>query len=129
MLKTLAIASVFCYYEHIRRKEIMSNSIILTTTDFIPGREVTQILGLVKGSTIQTRHIGSHFLAGLRTVVGGEVKGYVAAVNNAREEATQRMQDEATALGADAIISLRYSTSQVMNGAAEILVYGTAVKL
>lgn len=107
----------------------MRNNIILTTTDFIPGREVVQVLGLVKGSTIQTRHVGSHILAGLMTLVGGEVKGYVTALNKAREEATQRMQEEASLQGADAIICLRYSTSQVMNGAAEILAYGTAVKL
>jgi uncharacterized protein YbjQ (UPF0145 family) len=107
----------------------MSNNIILVTTDSIPGREVVQVLGLVKGSTIQTRHIGSHILAGLRVVIGGEVKGYVAAVNTAREEATQRMLEEARLQGADAIICLRFSTSQIMDGAAEILVYGTAVKL
>jgi uncharacterized protein YbjQ (UPF0145 family) len=107
----------------------MTNNIILTTTDFIPGREVVQVLGLVKGGTIQTRHVGSHLLAGLMTLIGGEVKGYVKALNTAREEATQRMREEALAQGADAVICLRYSTSQVMNGAAEILVYGTAVKL
>lgn len=107
----------------------MPNNIILTATDAIPGREVAEVLGLVKGSTIQTRHLGSHLLAGLMTVVGGEVKGYVVALDKAREEATQRMQDEASSLGADAIVCMRYSTSQVMSGAAEILVYGTAVKL
>lgn len=109
--------------------QTMSKNLILTTTDFIPGREITQVLGLVKGSTIQTRHIGSHLLAGLMSIIGGEVKGYVVALNHAREEATQRIQEEAAMMGADAIINLRYSTSQVMSGAAEILVYGTAVKL
>ena len=87
------------------------------------------MLGLVKGNTVQTRHIGSHILAGLTSIVGGEVKGYVKAVTEAREEATNRMLEEAQLLGADAIICARYSTSQIMNGAAEILAYGTAVKL
>lgn len=102
---------------------------IITTTETIVGREIAQVLGLVKGNTVQTRHIGSHIVAGLTTIVGGEVKGYVTAITKAREEATSRMIEEAQALGADAIICMRYSTSQIMNGAAEILAYGTAVKL
>lgn len=102
---------------------------IITTTEHVPGREVAQILGLVKGNTIQTRHLGSHVVAALKSLVGGEVKGYVKALTTAREEATARMLEEAGVLGADAIICMRYSTSQVMSGAAEILVYGTAVKL
>ncbi|HEY1037020.1 MAG TPA: YbjQ family protein [Candidatus Paceibacterota bacterium] len=107
----------------------MNTNIILATTESVPGRETAQILGLVKGSTVQTRHIGSHIVAGLTTIVGGEVTGYVKAVTAAREEATTRMVEEAKALGADAIVCMRYSTSQIMNGAAEILAYGTAVKL
>ena len=107
----------------------MNKNIIITTTENVAGREVSQILGLVKGNTVQTRHIGSHIVAGLTTIVGGEVKGYVKAITSAREEATSRMLEEAQALGADAIICMRYSTSQIMNGGAEILAYGTAVKL
>ncbi len=107
----------------------MEKNIIMTTTESIPGREVAQILGLVKGNTVQTRHIGSHIVAGLTTIVGGEVKGYVKAVTFARGEATERMIAEAVALGADAVICMRYSTSQIMDGAAEILAYGTAVRL
>lgn len=106
----------------------MEKNIILTTIEVVPGREVAEVLGLVKGNTVQTRHIGSHIVAALTTVVGGEVKGYVKAITTAREEATDRMVEEAAALGADAIICVRYSTSQIMGGAAEILVYGTAVK-
>lgn len=106
----------------------MENNIFVTTTETIPGREITQILGLVEGSTVQTRHIGSHILAGLTVLVGGEVKGYVKAVNAAREEARERMLAKARTLGADAIVSMRYSTTQIMNGGAEILAYGTAVK-
>lgn len=107
----------------------MTNTIILTTTEQIAGREVAHVLGLVEGSTVQTRHIGSHIVAVLTSLVGGEVKGYVKAVSAAREEATDRMLQEARELGADAIICMRYSTTQIMNGAAEILAYGTAVKL
>jgi uncharacterized protein YbjQ (UPF0145 family) len=107
----------------------MEKNIPMTTTEGFPGREIAQVLGLVKGNTVQTRHIGSHIVAGLTTIVGGEVKGYVKAITSAREEATDRMLVDARSLGADAIVCMRYSTSQIMNGAAEILAYGTAVKL
>lgn len=107
----------------------MTKEILITTTENIVGKEIIEVLGLVEGNTIQTRHIGSHIVAGLTTLVGGEVKGYVRAVSAAREEATARMIQKAKALGADAIICARYSTSQIMNGGAEILAYGTAVKL
>jgi len=103
--------------------------ILLTTTEEIAGREILEVLGLVRGNTVQTRHIGSHIVAGLTSIVGGEVKGYVKAITAAREEATSRMLEEAEALGADAIVCVRYSTSQIMDGGAEILAYGTAVKL
>lgn len=107
----------------------MNKNIIITTTETIQSREIQEVLGLVKGNTVQTRHIGSHILAALTSLIGGEVKGYVKAVTAAREEATERMLEEAEKLGADAIVCMRYSTSQIMNGAAEILAYGTAVKL
>lgn len=107
----------------------MEKNIILTTTESVPGRKTAKALGLVRGNTVQTRHIGSHIVAGLTTIVGGEVKGYVKAVTAAREEATSRMVAEAKALGADAIVCVRYSTSQIMDGGAEILAYGTAVTL
>ena len=106
----------------------MNKNILIVTTDQVAGREVSEVLGLVKGSTIRTRHVGSDIMAGLRSLVGGEVKGYVIALNDARVEATERMLTEAASLGADAILCTRYSTSQVMTGAAEILAYGTAVK-
>lgn len=104
-------------------------TILLTTTENVAGKEIVETLGLVKGTTVQTRHIGSHILAGLMTIIGGEVRGYVKAIIAAREEATARMLREAEVMDADAVICLRYSTSQIMNGGAEILVYGTAVKL
>ena len=107
----------------------MTKDMMMVTTEYISNREIGEVLGLVKGSTVQTRHIGSHIIAALMTLIGGEVKGYVNAVTTAREEATRRMLDEARALGADAVVCTRYSTSQIMSGAAEILAYGTAVKL
>ena len=108
----------------------MKNSnITITTLDTVPGREVTEALGLVRGNTIRARHIGSDIGAGLKSLVGGEIRGYVKAMTDAREEALSRMLEEASALGADAIVGVRFTTSQVMAGAAEILVYGTAVKL
>ena len=106
----------------------MNKNIIITTTENVAGREVAVVLGLVKGSTVRTRHVGSDIMAGLRSLIGGEVKGYVIALNDARTEATSRMLVEAEAMGADAILCTRYTTSQVMAGAAEILAYGTAVK-
>jgi uncharacterized protein YbjQ (UPF0145 family) len=102
---------------------------IITTTDFVPNREVEKILGVVRGNTIRAKHIGKDILAGLRTIVGGEIKEYVEAINEAREQAMARMKDEAKEMGADAIINVRFATSQIMTGAAELLVYGTAVKL
>ncbi len=106
----------------------MNKNILITTTENVTGREVSEVLGLVKGSTIRTRHVGSDIMAGLRSLIGGEVKGYVIALNDARAEATERMLADAESLGADAIVCTRYSTSQVMTGGAEILAYGTAVK-
>lgn len=102
--------------------------IIITTTEGLPGREVGEILGVVKGNTIRARHIGSDIGAGLKSLIGGEIKGYVKAFTDAREEATRRMLEEAEALGADAVVCMRYTTSQVMDSAAEVLAYGTAVK-
>ncbi len=107
----------------------MDKNILLSTTEHIARREVVEVLGLVKGSTIRTRHVGSDIMAGLKSLVGGEIKGYVIALNDARTQATNRMVEEAEAMGADAIVGMRYSTSQVMAGGAEILAYGTAVKL
>ena len=102
---------------------------ILTTSDKIPGKEIIETLGLVRGSTIKAKHIGKDILAGLRSIVGGEIKEYTEALNEAREISTKRMIKEAEELGADAIVCIRFTTSQVMAGAAELLVYGTAVKL
>jgi uncharacterized protein YbjQ (UPF0145 family) len=102
---------------------------ILTTSDKIPGKEIRETLGLVRGNTIRAKHIGKDILAGLRNIVGGEIKEYTEALDEARKSALERMLAEAEELGADAVVCVRFTTSQVMSGAAELLVYGTAVKL
>jgi uncharacterized protein YbjQ (UPF0145 family) len=103
--------------------------LIVVTTEQIEGKKVTETLGLVKGSTIRARHIGRDVMAGLRNVVGGEVKDYTVMLAQAREEAVQRMIDQAEKMGANAIICTRFVTSMVMSGAAEMVAYGTAVKV
>lgn len=102
---------------------------IHSTTDTIPGHEVAEVLGVVRGNTIRAKHIGKDIIAGLRTIVGGEIKEYTEAFSEAREQAMKRMEEEAEALGADAIVNVRFVTAQVLPGAAELLSYGTAVKL
>ncbi len=101
---------------------------ILATTEKIAGKEIGETVGLVRGNTIRARHLGQDVLAGLRNVIGGEIKEYTGMLTEARDEAINRMQKEAESLGADGIVSLRFTTSQTMGGAAEILAYGTAVK-
>lgn len=101
---------------------------MITTTESIPGRTVTEVLGIVFGSCVQTKHMGKDIGAGLRTVVGGEAKAYTELMEEARRTAMQRMIDDAKKLGADAIIGMRYATAQTMRGAAELIAFGTAVK-
>lgn len=101
----------------------------LVNIDYIPGEEITECLGLVKGTVVQSKNIGRDFMAGMKTIVGGEIVGYTDMLVQARGIATKRMVDDATQLGADAIINIRYGSSSVMNGAAEVIAYGTAVKL
>lgn len=100
---------------------------ILTTTENIPGKKIVKTIGLVKGNTIRARHLGRDILAGLRNVVGGEISDYTKAIAEAREQATDRMIESAAEQGANAIVCLRFTTSSLMQGAAEILAFGTAV--
>jgi uncharacterized protein YbjQ (UPF0145 family) len=102
---------------------------ITTTTDFIPNQEISAILGIARGSTVRARNIGNDFLAGLKNIVGGEISEYTKLQAQSREQALQRMIEDAEKLNADAIINVRLTTSMVMQGASEILAYGTAVKL
>ena len=100
---------------------------ILLTIEYVPGREI-EALGLVKGTVVQSKNFGKDFMAGMKTIVGGEIRGYTEMPIEARQIATKRMVDEAEALGADAVVGLRYGSASVMQGAAEVIAYGTAVK-
>lgn len=102
---------------------------ILSTTETIPNREITEILGLARGSTVRARNIGRDIFAGLKNIVGGEIDEYTKLQAESREQALQRMVQDAERLNADAIVNIRLATSMVMQGASEILAYGTAVKL
>ncbi|MBR0348406.1 MAG: YbjQ family protein [Clostridia bacterium] len=99
----------------------------LLSINYVPGKEI-EALGMVKGSVVQTKHMGKDFMAGMKTLVGGEIRSYTEMLNEARAIATQRMAEEAMALGADAVIGVTYGSSAIMQGAAEIVAYGTAVK-
>ena len=101
----------------------------LVNIDYVPGYEITEALGLVKGTVVQSKNIGRDFMAGMKTIVGGVIAGYTEMLTTARQIATKRMVDDAESLGADAIINVRYGSSSVMSGAAEVIAYGTAVKL
>lgn len=100
----------------------------LVSIDYIPGAEI-EVLGIVKGTIVQSKNIGRDFMAGMKSIVGGEIVGYTEMLTEARQIATKRMVDEAEELGADAIIGLRFGSSQVMDTAAEVVAYGTAVKI
>lgn len=100
---------------------------LLLNINYVPGKEI-EALGLVKGTVVQSKNIGKDFMAGMKTIVGGELAGYTDMLVEARQIATKRMVDEATAMGADAIINIRFGSSALMQGAAEIVAYGTAVK-
>lgn len=100
---------------------------ILVNTDYIGGKEL-ETLSIVKGATIQSKHLGKDILSGLKTLVGGELQAYTDMMNEARAIATKRMVQEAEKLGADGIVNIRYASSAVVQGAAEVIVYGTAVK-
>lgn len=104
-------------------------TMLMTTTDEVPGHRVVSVLGLVRGNTVRARHIGVDFLAGLKNLVGGEIADYTKMLAESREQSLDRMRAEALSLGANAIVGLRFATSTVMQGAAEMLVYGTAVVL
>ena len=100
---------------------------MLLNIDHVPGREL-EALGLVKGSVVQSKNFGKDFMAGMKTLVGDELTGYTEMLQEARQIATKRMVDEAGALGADAVVNVRYASSSIMQGAAEVTAYGTAVK-
>ena len=100
---------------------------IITTSDQVEGKKVTKTIGLVRGSTIRARHVGRDIMAGLRSLVGGEIVDYTKMMAEAREQALQRMVEDAEKKGANAVVSMRFSTSMIMSNASEILAYGTGV--
>lgn len=102
---------------------------ILTTLEGVPGKRIVEHFGLVEGSTVRTKHIGKDILAGLKNMIGGELKGYTQLLKEARQEAVERMIQQASQLGANAIVNIRFATSSVAQGAAELFAYGTAVRV
>ena len=100
---------------------------LLLNIEYVPGKEI-EALGLVKGTVVQSKNFGKDFMAGMKTLVGGEIESYTQMLTEARQIATKRMVDEAEALGGDAVVGLRYGSASVMQGAAEVIAYGTAVK-
>ena len=102
---------------------------IINTTETVPGKRITQTFGLVRGNTIRARHLGRDIMAGLKSMVGGEIYEYTKLMAEAREQALDRMKQEAETIGANAIVCVRFSTSVIMGGAAELLAYGTAVRV
>ncbi len=102
---------------------------ILTNTETVPGKSIVEHFGIVSGSTVRAKHVGRDIMAGLKNLVGGELKGYTELLQDSRKQATDRMKDQAQQLGANAIVNVRYATSSVAQGASELYVYGTAVKL
>ena len=102
---------------------------IIVTTETVPGREVETVFGMVTGNTVRAKHLGRDMMAGLKTLVGGEIRGYTEMLSEARDEAVKRMADAALRLGADAVVNVRFTTAMVAAGMSEMLAYGTAVKL
>ncbi|MDR0336814.1 MAG: YbjQ family protein [Planctomycetaceae bacterium] len=104
-------------------------TMFLVNTEFVPGKRIVRVCGLVQGSTVRAKHIGRDIAAGLKNLVGGELKGYTELLNESRNESLRRMVEQANSLGANAILNIRYGTSAITSGASELLCYGTAVVL
>jgi len=104
-------------------------TVILSNTETVPGRTIREFYGVVSGSTVRAKHIGRDIMAGLKNIVGGELKGYTELLTEARKEATERMIEQARSLGANAVVNVRFGTSSVAQGAAELFAYGTAVRV
>jgi len=102
---------------------------LLTNLEVVPGHRIVRHLGLVQGSTVRAKHVGRDIMAGLKNLVGGELKGYTELMQDARKEALDRLEEQARAVGANAVLNVRFTTSSVAQGAAELLAYGTAVEL
>ncbi len=103
--------------------------IIISNTETVPGRQIVEFFGVVTGNTVRAKHVGRDIMAGLKNIVGGELKGYTELLNESRAEATARMIEQAQSMGANAVVNVRYATSSVSQGAAELFAYGTAVRV
>lgn len=103
--------------------------IAVSNTETIPGREIVEFYGVVTGNTVRAKHVGRDIMAGLKNIVGGELRGYTELLQDSREEATQRMIEQAASMGANAVVNVRFATSSISQGAAELFAYGTAVRV
>ena len=106
-----------------------ASDILISNTELVPGREIVEFYGVVTGNTVRAKHIGRDIMAGLKNVVGGELVGYTELLKDSREEATQRMIEQARSMGANAVVNVRFATSSISQGAAELFAYGTAVRV
>jgi uncharacterized protein YbjQ (UPF0145 family) len=104
-------------------------ALILSNTETIPGRQIVEFYGVVTGNTVRAKHVGRDIMAGLKNIVGGELKGYTELLQDSRREATERMVEQAQSMGANAVVNVRYATSSISQGAAELFAYGTAVRI
>ena len=106
-----------------------SQSLVISNTESIPGRNIVEFYGVVTGNTVRAKHVGRDIMAGLKNIVGGELKGYTELLQDSRKEATERMMEQAASMGANAVINVRFATSSISQGAAELFAYGTAVRV
>ncbi len=104
-------------------------SVIISNTENIPGRRIVEFYGVVTGNTVRAKHVGRDIMASLKNIVGGELKGYTELLNDSRTEATERMVEQAQSMGANAVVNVRFATSSIAQGAAELFAYGTAVRV
>ena len=109
--------------------DVNNSSIALSNTETIPGREIVEFYGVVTGNTVRAKHLGRDIMAGLKNIVGGELTGYTELLQDSRREATERMAEQAISMGANAVVNVRYATSSISQGAAELFAYGTAVRV
>jgi uncharacterized protein YbjQ (UPF0145 family) len=106
-----------------------AHTIILSNTETVPGKKIVEFYGVVTGNTVRAKHIGRDLMAGLKNIVGGELKGYTELLQDSRKEATERMIEQAQSMGANAVVNVRFATSSITQGAAELFAYGTAVRV
>ncbi|NNC56594.1 MAG: YbjQ family protein [Woeseiaceae bacterium] len=109
--------------------DVTNNAIVISNTESIPGRNIVEFYGVVTGNTVRAKHVGRDIMAGLKNIVGGELKGYTELLQDSRKEATDRMIEQAKSMGANAVVNVRFATSSISQGAAELFAYGTAVRV